>query len=179
VTFADYYRRRFPHDLARVFAVAPRSHDHPDPEGRTLQLMGLSRENRAIRAFSPEALLRFATALYFTVLVDQVMYTYFRSHYDTFEALTRYPKLRGDCPGGCNSHIHPSHLFGAVNQRPGSSKADWLETFREAVREAIPVMQREVLEFFPIHLTDVDGADVWRRCCAESPLEELISQNAA
>jgi hypothetical protein len=174
MTFDDYYRGRFRQDLAAVLQSAPRSHEHPgDPDGGTIQPRSLSIENRAIGALSPGAVGHFATALYFTVLVDEVMYTHFQPHYDAFEALTRYPKLRGDCPGGCSSHIHPSHIFGALNQPAGSWKANAYEAFRDNMREAVPVMRREVLNFFPMHLQAVDGAEVWRRCRAESPLNDV------
>jgi hypothetical protein len=35
----------------------------------------------------------FLICLYFTVLVDQAMYTYFQSHYHRFASLTQYPKF--------------------------------------------------------------------------------------
>lgn len=35
----------------------------------------------------------FLICLYFTVLVDQAMYTHFRTDYARFEELTRYPKF--------------------------------------------------------------------------------------
>lgn len=179
MTFDEYYRERFRHDLAAILAAATRSHEHPgDPEGATLQPRSLSQENVAIRTLEGEVVVRFATALYFTVLVDEVMYTYYRAHYGTFEDLTRYPKFRGDCPGGCSSHIHPSNVLRAINQRPGSWSHDTPEDLREVIREAIPVMRREVVEFFPVHLSLVDGVDVWRRCCAESPLDELVTPDA-
>jgi hypothetical protein len=113
------------------------------------------------------------------VLVDEVMYTYFQPHYDAFEALARYPKLRGDCPSACYSHIHPSHLFGTMYRAMGNVQEDELAPFRETIREAIPVMRGEVLDFFLMHLKKVNGIDVWRRCCRETPLSGMVPLDAA
>ena len=180
MTFAEYYRGRFRQDLAAILAGTPEVHEHPgDPPGGTLQLRSLSAENRAIRGLRRESAVLFATALYFTVLVDEVMYTYFQPHYDAFESLARYPKLRGDCPSACYSHIHPSHLFGTMCRAMGNVQEDELAPFRGTIQDAIPVMRGEVLDFFLMHMKKVNGSEVWRRCCREAPLSGMVPLDAA
>ncbi len=47
---------------------------------------------RGLDSIPSERRVSFLVCIYFTVLVDQAMYTHFRSHYSTFASLTRYPK---------------------------------------------------------------------------------------
>ena len=140
-------------------------HDEPTVQPRTL-----SSENPVIGAMAQERRRCFATALYFTVLIDQVMFTHFQADYDTFRRLTAYPKFRGDCPGSCGYHIHPENVFAALAQPAGSRKDDWLPEHEVIIREAVPTMKGEVLTFFREHMSNRDGVEVWAECAAEPPL---------
>lgn len=166
--FSAYYRQVFRGDLNAVLAQGWRS----GHEGAVQPRM-LSTENPVIAAMSEDRLGQFAAALYFTVLVDDVVHKHFRAHYESFHELTRYPKLLGDCPGGCDGERQPSYVLGVVGERPGGYvvgySMGYFPRFRRAVTNAAGVMQREVIEFFDEYLPDVDGRAVWERCLAELP----------
>jgi len=116
----------------------------------------------------PERLRLFATALFFTVLVDQVCYTHFRDIYLEFQSLTRYPKFCGDCPGGCYHHLHPMSIFETIGSAPGPAYGWSGQT--KLLDEAIEVMHAEVLDFSNTYLPSIDGELFWRRCVDEMPL---------
>lgn len=174
VTFNDYYNGAFRGDLHAILAGAPRTHKHVgDPPGGTLQPRGLSLENPAIVSLPPEGKRWFAIAFYFTVLVDMVVHSQFRSFHPAFEALARYPKWRGDCPGGCYSHIDPVVIFASFGQLPGRLVPDAVTAYMPRLAEAVPTMRRETVSFFSRQMPALAGEEVWRCCCEEEPLRDL------
>ncbi|MDL1927938.1 hypothetical protein FCG40_02965 [Fimbriimonadia bacterium ATM] len=165
MTFKEYYGEPFRSDLGAIVASCPSLHS--DWQDVVVQPRTLSIENPAINGLTLERRNLFATALFFTVLVDQVCYTHFRAYYPQFRDLTRYPKFRGDCPGGCHSHLHPKSIFNAIGS-PHGPAYNWSGRAR-FVDDAIEIMRAEVLDFFNTHLNAVDGEDFWRRCVEEMP----------
>ena len=168
--FQKYYGEPFRSDLRNVVNGLPPLHDHFSTEHETtVQPRMLSRANQAIRLLGSERLKLFATALYFTVLVDQVMYTHFHSTYPRFKSLTQYPKLRGDCPGGCSWMVDPSVILVTAGLPPASGERVALSAYADLVASASPVVELEVTSFFETHMPDVDGTDVWRHCLNNMP----------
>ena len=167
--FTEYYGPPYRVDLHAVVEALPSLHDHADFNAVTIQPRTLSRKNVVIRSWNSERIDLFASALFFTVLVDQVAFTHFHSHYHQFQDLTRYPKFRGDCPGGCNYHVHPSTVFRAIASQlaPLSGEAKLLP-------EAVEVMHAEVLSFFSEHMLSVDGQEFWEKCVPEFPRPSIF-----
>lgn len=168
--FATYYHGLFREDLTLVAAAVPTTHEH-DAGEVVFQPRTISRHNAVVRTWPEERRLLFAAGLFLTALVDQVCYTHFRDSYPRFRELTRYPKWRGDCPGGCFHNIHPIAVFRAIGARLGS-----LNDIRDLPFSALPddllsTGKEEVYEFMLRHLPEVAPDEFWRRCEAEIPAE--------
>jgi hypothetical protein len=170
--FSTYYRESFRTDLRNVIHGLPPIVENCVGPG-DIQPRTLSRLNPAIRLMSAPRRALFSSALYLTVLVDQVMHSHFHSVYERFRSRTWYPKLKGDCPGACSYHIHPDAVFNAINKRPMEMRFGSSPRLSEVLASALPAFEAEVMEFFRDYMPDVDGANVWRRCLAESPLNGL------
>ena len=161
MTYREYYGDPFRNDIHEVIASRP-TPDRHILEGReaVIQPHNLTTENPAICSWASERLELFATTLFFTTLVDQVCYSYYRDSYPHFQSLTRYPKFKGDCPGGCNSNLHPRSIFRVVGI--GSISSPIFD-------EAVGIMRKEVIDFFQNILKNVDGGEFWRKCLNELP----------
>lgn len=167
--FADYYGDPFRSDLMCVSAGLPPSHEH-EPGTVVLQLRTLSTRNPAVVALSPERKALFGVALFLTVVTDQVCYTHFREHYALFRELTRYPKLKGDCPGGCGMNIHPSNAL-AVGHRSGANSRGASDPWSPLPSDVISVMKTEVESFVAEHLSGVVPEEFWQRVEREIPID--------
>lgn len=117
-SFSKYYKEKFRNDIHHFFSSVPESskhHDNIDDKTIfTIQLERLTKDFDHLQFLLPPDKLNFAVALFFTVLVDEVCYSYYRNHYSDFRALTLYPKFIGNCPGGCRYHLHPVNIFSAI-----------------------------------------------------------------
>ncbi len=165
--YRQYYGDPFRRDLAGVVRGLPGHHGAWEDGGAILQPFILSNENPAIACMGHDQRSLFATALFFTVLVDQVAYTYYKPHYSAFRVLTLYPKLVGNCLGACHYHFHPRSVFSYLATVRGPVyKWDQDGLFDES---SVEVMRAEVLDFFRVHLPAVDGAEFWEFCLAELP----------
>ena len=170
MTFADYYRLRFRDDLTRVIRSAPPPHHLSVGETEVrLQPRTLSDHNETVRSWPAEQRALFGVALFFSVLVDQVCYTYHRNQYEDFRRLTQYPKFVGDCPGGCYSHLHPSLILEQLGGCAGMGYAHPPVPITQVLASAIPVMRREVLEFCRDHMPMLNGSAFWAQCLDEIP----------
>jgi len=180
VRFAEYYGDPFRRDINAVNAGLPPIHVHPEyaDEG-VLQPRVLSRENSVIRAMDADRRQLFGVALYLTLLVDQTFYTYYRRWYPEFAEWTRYPKLRGDCPGGCRSHAHPETVFESLGQPLGGQDRQAFLNYIISLYDALPVMRDEIVSFFKEYMPVVDGEDVWRRCRRELPFSLRAQRGSA
>ena len=155
-TFAD--------DLSRVVAALPPETPHAEWKGEvTVQPRTISSANPVIRAWNEDRVRQFASALFLTVLVDEVCYTHFREQYPQFRLLTNYPKFRGDCPGACGHHLHPSDVFRAVNVEPDSWSGQG-----DLYEGALEMMHAEVARVFGSGTIPIDVEDFWGRCLKEA-----------
>ena len=170
LNFATYYRTKFREDINQFFSTIPdQSKFHGDNQQTyTIQYERLTKDFDNLN-FLTDDKINFGVALFFTVLTDMVCYTHFKEEYEKFRGLTLYPKLIGNCPGGCHYHYHPSDIFTAINY----SRSNGLETlyFKDKFNEAIPTMKNEIKEFFKSHLTDIDEQVFWDRCLCELPYQ--------
>lgn len=167
--FVEYYGAPFRADLAAVVAGLPPMHEH-DPYTIVLQPRTLSTKNPAVRALSEERRGLFACALFLTIVADQVCYTHFRPHYSGFLTLTRYPKLLGDCPGGCYTNIHPQNAF-AIGGRLGARDRSILKFQGLLPSDVLDVMRKEVQSFVTEHMPELGAEDFWAHVDREIPLE--------
>ncbi len=94
----------------------------------------------------------FLICLYFTVLVDQAMYTHYRSDYDRFEQLTQYPKF---CHGLGQFQKNPRELLLAPIQKGLVDK----EKMENELSDGMELFIDEVVDFFQSHMTHIDPAD--------------------
>ena len=158
--YRDYYRDEFRGDLHAVLSALPSLHKtHTNARNVFVQPRTLSNENLVIRTWHQQHVDLFATALFYTVLVDQVCHCYFRNLHPRFEHLTRYPKLTGDCPGACFWHLHPSTILDCIGAKPGRvcnglRRAMLVDGSREVMRD-------EVIDFFDRYLPEIDGNAFW------------------
>jgi len=176
MTFGEYYRQSFRTDIQRFMMSIPadsRNHDY-DKTVFTIQYEKLGKDTPHLDVVPLKHRSHFAVALFFTVLVDEVFYTYYRSQYGEFRSLTMYPKFIGNCPGGCNHHFHPRDIFEAIN-----CSSDGQNTYRrpdvsvyESFDQAIEVIKGEVFDFFSKYMTTINPSNFWQKCVNEFPFNK-------
>jgi hypothetical protein len=113
--FHTYYNNDFRSELNTFLNTIPdESRYHHNIETRnvvTIQLDRLTSNHHHLDFLNEATRINFAHALYWTILVDMVMYTHFNGHYNNFQKLTKYPKLIGNCTRGCYHHYHPRNIY--------------------------------------------------------------------
>ena len=85
----EYYYNRFRDQFAE-FVRKSKAHEHPR-EGVYISIQDLNKEN--FSHIPSEDYMLFHCALACTILIDQVMYTYFEDDYPRFQQMTLYPKI--------------------------------------------------------------------------------------
>lgn len=136
LSFPRYFEEDFRTDLEWIRGGVPLMHggaeEQPDG-GVTLQADVLVQKNRRIRALRFDRVDLLALAIFWSVALDQAVYTYGPDSYPLFRAATRFPKLRGPCPGGCVGHMSPIVALAATGRsmrsdgmfpRPSSERLD-------------------------------------------------------
>jgi len=169
--FKSYYNTKFREDLYRFFSTIPdESKYHEDRENKlifSIQFERLKPTYNHLNFLEKEEKEYFGVALFFTVLIDMVCFTYFKNHYGKFQLLTRYPKLIGNCLSWCRFHLHPRDIFQAMNrERP--RKFETL-IFKLKFLEAAEIMKIETADFFTEYLNDIDSEEFWLKCSEEFP----------
>ena len=174
--FEVYYKTKFREDINCFFSTVPdQSRFHEDNENRSVLSIQYDRLTRKFDHldFLPTAdRINFGVSLYFTVLVDEVCYTHFRSDYEPFRRLTLYPKLIGNCLKGCHLHLNPNEIFSAM-YLPAKKSPDVLsvelDDFHAIFEVATPIMEKETKSFLNLHLSDIDEQLFWEMCKKELP----------
>lgn len=96
----EYYYSRFRSQF-EGWTKKSKAHEHPG-EGIYIPIQELRSEN--LSHIPKEDYMLFHCALACTVLIDQVMYTYFKEDYPKFQQMTRYPKIEY---GITNINVNP------------------------------------------------------------------------
>lgn len=96
----DYYYSRF-REQFNEWIKKTNSHDHPG-EGTYIPIQNLKKEY--LSHISNDDYMLFHCALACTVLLDQVMYSYFKKDYAQFQQMTLYPKIEY---GITNTNVRP------------------------------------------------------------------------
>ena len=175
MNYREYYGQTFIEDLNafRAWATASRVSHRENVDGVFAIQPHIIKENsKEIASWGTGRLGLFATALFFIVLVDQVCYTHFHYIYSKFQSLTRYPKLRGPCPGGCQNR-HPSSIFSWLTPCLPQHDINFNLEFAPLVASALPIMKQEVFDFLKQHAPTVDKEAFWEKCAQHVPSQEL------
>jgi hypothetical protein len=117
-TFQEYFERQFPADLAAFVEAMPasqRKHFMKSPESYSISMNYLVEPRLALHVIPLERRPYYATALYFTSLMDQAMYQHRQESYERYRRLTDYPKLTGACPGACMYIAEPTMALTHTN----------------------------------------------------------------
>ncbi len=88
----DYYYKNFRNDFVEFMAKSKTTHEHPG-DGVYIPIQDLNENTMSHVKTDPWHNMRFLYCLAFTVLIDQIMYTYFKSEYENFQSITLYPKI--------------------------------------------------------------------------------------
>ncbi|MBN1365906.1 MAG: hypothetical protein JW976_13945 [Syntrophaceae bacterium] len=142
----DYYHRQFRADLS-LFMPDTRvpyfGHSWAYDCGN---LNKIQSESRA----------EFLICLYFTVLVDQAMYTYYKSDYDRFAQLTLYPKF---CHGLGQFQKNPRELLLIPVQKGMVDKG----RMENKLSEGMELFIDEVVDLFQKYMSHIDPAAFFER----------------
>lgn len=128
MTPKEYYYNQFNRDLQELITKSPGVHQAakdvhiPIGEIKPEKISFESNEHRH----------HFFTALMFTFLIDQVMYTHFREDYDDFKKMTQYPKLEFGATTGIN--LNPWYASQLTSINEGSFKR-FAEFFIQDLKE--------------------------------------------
>jgi len=173
INFLTYYNNKFRQDINQFFSKIPERSKHTleDKTIFTIQYQTLTKDFNYLDFLDIKQKAFFGTALYFTVLVDQVCYSLYRQHYDNFSRLTFYPKFVGNSLSTDQTNFNPCDIFAAFNYSRDDKKKN--ETprieFWETFNNAVPVMENETKNFFKDHLAAIDGQLFWDNCKKEFP----------
>ncbi len=150
----DYYNNEFRTDLA-IFM----------PDAR-VPYFGHSwgSDCRNLDKIQIESRPAFLICLYFTVLVDQAMYTHYRSDYERFTQLTQYPKF---CHGLGQFQKNPRELLfvpvekGMVDKRAiGKELSAGMELFVD-----------EAVDFFQNYMKHINPAEFFDKLIYDSDVQ--------
>ena len=171
--FDKYYNEQFRQDIQTFFSKIPdrSKHTFEDRDIFTIQYQTLTKDFNYLDFLNLNQKAYFGTALFFTILVDQVCYTHFRQYYDKFQRLTLFPKFVGNGPSWDRTNFPPRDIFGAFNYSRDKDKMINTQNvdFWQVYNEAKSVMEREIKDFFIKHLCEIDGQLFWDKCITELP----------
>ena len=114
----DYYYNQFASDLKELMKKINVIGNHafdivkPFSEGKYgFMIVGLFKNSKQdpLEHISKENLGYFLSALAGTILIDQIIFAYFKEDYEKFRTMTLYPKIRWS--PGWNANIKPWQLF--------------------------------------------------------------------
>jgi len=129
------------------------------------ELNNIPKENRVL----------FIICLYFTVLVDQAMYTYYRKLYPEFEKLTKYPKF---CQGLGQFQKNPRDLLFMPVEQGMVDKTEIIEK----LSDGMALFVDETLDFFKNYLLQVSGKEFFEKLIYDRDVQiplifELLDKN--
>ena len=142
MNITDYYLNEFSCDLG---------HFMPDPQ---LPYFGHNwhYDHKNLDRIPSEKRAVFLICLYFTVLIDQAMYTHYPTHYARFEELTRYPKF---CHGLGQIQKNPRAIL-SVPVDKGFVEQAAIETY---LPDGMNLFIDEVATFFEEHIPAINTAE--------------------
>ncbi len=177
--FFLYYKNQFRTDIQKFFSSIPdESKFHEDRDQKLVYSIQYGRltgnDNNLGFLITNQEKINFGVALFFTVLVDEVFYTYYRSSYQEFQRQTRTPKFIGNCLTMCRYHLHPKEIFGAMNKDVGGASSDYLVFYKTFI-EAIPVMGAVTKSLLINYFPSISWEEFWKKCMEEFPFGKRTS----
>ncbi len=106
----------------------------------------------------------FLICLYFTVLVDQGMYTHYRQYYAIFESLTRYPKF---CHGLGQFQKNPRGILLIPVERNMVKKNE----IESVLSEGMALFIDEVVDFCINHMPEIKAKDFFEKILYDSDVQ--------
>lgn len=155
--FKSYYKERFRADLSTFLNTIPKTSRYHNNIGNrdeiTIQLERLTSNHKHLDFLSMGTKLNFAHALFWTILVDMTMYSHFKLFYNSFRKVTYYPKLIGNCPGGCYHHYHPRNIYYQMELLNED------ETIKALILPTMAFMKLEIESFLTEYLPEINISD--------------------
>ncbi len=121
----------------------------------------------------PENFLNFGVALYFNVLLDQVLNTYFREkieqfvwnyrthyYYASHDILLKYFDMVKFIGENYARHAHPKFILKAMS----NGDEVLLNDFKTKLNEVSPLMKSEMFDLFRLNDIGIDGTLFWEKC---------------
>lgn len=102
----EYYNKRFREQFNEWVKKTDHSHESPYEEGIYIPHINLNPEK--LSHIPKEDIPFFFCSLGWSVLIDQVMYTYFKKDYPKFQSMTLYPKIEMGITG---INERPDYVF--------------------------------------------------------------------
>lgn len=106
----------------------------------------------------------FLICLYFTVLVDQAMYTHYKSYYEQFELLTKYPKF---CRGLGQFQKNPRGILLMPIEKGMVKKAN-IDGF---LNDGMGLFVDEVCDFFNQHMPQIDPSEFFDKLLFDADVQ--------
>jgi len=102
--------------------------------------------------------------LYFTVLVDQAMYTHYRQDYQHFAKLTQYPKF---CHGLGQFQKNPRELLHVPVQKGMVDKS----AMEKELPSGMELFVDEVVYFLKKHMSNIDPTEFFDKLIYDSDVQ--------
>lgn len=189
--FKTYYKKSFQSDLHNFLLQVPvEGNKHFNKNEICIQYFFLTPQYIYLDIIPHERRGMFAVALFWTILVDQIFFTYYREFYHCFQSKTLYPKFIGNCTAPslvtsqCGSHQHPRKVFKAINdttdkgnkfdidriifKKDENKKERTFINFEPILEFAKHVMKDEIKDYFESQQPEINWLDFWIKCENES-----------
>ncbi len=185
--FKTYYKEYFQRDILNFVGQIPENgNKHYNKNEFNIQYFFLTPQYKYLDIIPPDRQGLFVVALYWSVLVDQTFYSYYRHSYQSFKKNTLYPKFIGNCTAPslmtseCGHNQHPRKILQAINDRldKGNSYGFDREIFEKdenkkarpqieydnILKQAKLVMKDEIKEYFETYQPEISWREFWYKC---------------
>lgn len=185
--FKTYYKQYFQRDLQNFKDQIPvDGNKHYEGNGFNIQYFFLTPQYKYLDIIPHDRQGLFAVALYWTVLIDQVVYSNFRNIYQNFHSKALNPKFIGNCTAPslmsseCGRHQHPRKILLAINDEADkgnrydfdreifkldeSSQPRLHIDYLQILEQAMQVMKLETKDYFRKYIPEVSWTDFWVKC---------------
>ena len=187
IDFKTYYNQYFQKDLINFKSQIPvEGNKHYDSNEFIIQYFFLTPQYNYIDIIPQNRQGLFAVGIYWTVLVDQTFYSFFRQSYQTFQRKTLYPKFIGNCTAPslmsseCGYNQHPRKILQAINDT--ADKGNRFDFDREIFKQAESnqprqfieyltildqsrhIMKGEIKDYFEKHQSEISWEYFWTKC---------------
>ena len=185
--FKTYYKQYFQRDLINFVGQIPiDGNKHYDKNEFNIQYFFLTPQYKYLDIIPLDRQGLFAVALYWSILVDQAFYSYFRQSYYVFRQKTPYPKFIGNCTAPsmmsseCGHHQNPRKILLAVNdildkgnsygfdreifEKDESKQARQIIDYLKILDQSKQVIKDELKDYFESHQPEISWIEFWTKC---------------